>query len=187
MTVKEITEKAVSQSDPTFNYNGMYTKYLITEEYSPLPEKNVFGCWILVFESVAIQRLWLNIYNVLKAFITEHEEMTAVVKFETIHVLDDLAVAQQRGFNQAYTTDSYLEFLQDGDCKPNEYILKDIYDLHNAVLGLQKFHCTSQKNEKIITKLIHESFIKPNGQLKWTEPWTLYLPSISIADIEQLT
>ncbi|AEA45652.1 hypothetical protein Fluta_3684 [Fluviicola taffensis DSM 16823] len=185
MTIEELIEKSVFSSDS--NYNGMFTKHLIPEEYSPLSERNICGCWLLVFKSKEIKNTWVEIYNTFKTFLAQNEDMSRVLAFEAIHHLDELTIVQNRGFNEAYTTSSYSEFLEDGSCKPNEWILRDLQNLQKAISELPEFRCDSMNQKEIIKKMIHESFIEPNSELKWTEPWTIYLPSISSKDLEKWT
>lgn len=183
MTIEELIEKSVFSSDS--NYNGMFTKHLIPEEYSPLSERNICGCWLLVFKSKEIKNTWVEIYNTFKTFLAQNEDMSRVLAFEAIHHLDELTIVQNRGFNEAYTTSSYSEFLEDGSCPPNEWILRDLQNLRQAISNLPEFQGESMNQKEIIEKLIHESFIEPTSELKWTEPWTMYLPSISTKNLEK--
>ncbi|OJJ19833.1 hypothetical protein BKI52_15235 [marine bacterium AO1-C] len=185
MKIEELIEKSVFQSDPY--YNGVFTQFLIPHKYSPLPEKDICGCWLLIFKTENLMRTWVEIYETFQQFILSHSGMTKVVKFEPFHELDQSSIIFNRGFNEAYTTYSYASFLERGDCRPNEWIIRDISLLNKALGELEKPNLQSQKQEQIISRLIDKSFIEPNTQLKWTDgvPWTLYLPPISLEEIEQ--
>jgi len=98
----------------------------------------------------------------------------------------DFTLCQNRGFNEAYTTDHYAEFLEDGDCKPNEWIVSHIDQLKDSLNRPFNFQFESNNQRTIINHLIEKALVKPNLDLKWTDepfPWTLYLAPISENDL----
>ena len=111
-----------------------------------------------------------------------------MVKLEEIHKLDELTICYKRGFNEAYTTESYAEFLKDGDCKPNEWIIKHLEDLEKALEKPYELKLEKKLHREIIDRIIEKAFIQPNMEMKWTSepyPWTLYFPPISINDLTE--
>ena len=185
MIVKELTQKSVFQS--AHLYNGIYTEFLIPVRYSPLQKKDVCGCWLLVFKTKEVMKVWQNIYETFQKFVTENSLLSEVVEFEPFKCLDPSSIIMNRGFNEAYTTDSYAYYLEHGGSRPNECINRDISLLNQALEELQHPKLGSQNREQVISRLITKNFIEGNSQLKWTDkvPWTLYIPSISYEDIEQ--
>lgn len=183
MNVDELIKKSIFN----INNNGMFTQYLIPSKISPLKEKNICGCWLLDFNSKKLMNSWLSIYETLQNVVNANIELKEVVCFENIYRLNEHALCQNRGFNEAYTTENYAEFLTDGDCKPNEEIEQCFNNLKKALNHSYDFRFESENQKIIIEGLIEKAFIEPNFELKWTEepfPWTLYIPPISAEDIK---
>lgn len=166
--------------------NGIFTQYLLPSEISPLEEKDICGSWLLEFSSEKLITSWLSIYETLIRVVHSNMESQKVINFETVHKLDTLFLCQNIGFNEAYTTTHYAEFLADGFCPPNEWIIQDLNELNKVVMKPYQFQFLSNNQQQIMLNLIEKNFIDPNDELKWTDepfPWTLYLPSISLEDI----
>ena len=187
MKAKELIEKSVFQSP--YLHNGIFTEFLIPMKHSPLQKKDICGCWLLVFKTKEIMQVWKDIYETFQTFIVGNSSIAKIVKFEPFESLDQSSIIMNRGFNAAYTTDSYAHYLEHGDSKPNECIKRDISLLNQAVEELQQPKLKSQNREQVISLLATKTFIKGNPQLKWSDevPWTLYIPLISLKDIEQWT
>ncbi len=183
MIVERLIEHAVFK----INGNDIYTQYLIPTEYSPLKEKDICGCWIFVFKTKELAEVWRLIYEAFKKVVSSNTALKEIVKFEEVHRLDEFTFCQNRGFNEAYTTDHYFEFLTDGDCEPNEWIIEHFNKLKHALDESYEFYLELDNQKKIICKLIERAFVKPNLELKWTDepyPWTLYNLNITREEID---
>ncbi|MEN0048795.1 MAG: hypothetical protein AAF806_17160 [Bacteroidota bacterium] len=166
--------------------NEVFTQYLISGKNSPLETKSIFGCWLLIFHQEELLTAWELVYNTFKEFVNSNTKLCNTVSFEDIYKLDNLTLCLNRGFNEAYTTSSYAEFLTDGDCKPNDWIIEHIEELKNALNATYNFQINSIRRKNVIDAIIHKSFVEPNSELKWTDepfPWTLYIPPISLEEI----
>ncbi|NME71245.1 hypothetical protein [Flammeovirga aprica] len=180
-------EKIIKSAYP-FSHNDIWKQYLVPYKFSPLENPEIFGSWLLDFSSKAIMNTWQIIYEEFKKVVYSNSELKKCVDFEEIHQIDEISKCLNRGFNEAYTTSSYDEYLKYGDCKPNEWILNDLQLLEKALGSPFDYHLEQENKQRIIDELIEKSFVKPNLELKWTNepfPWTLYIPPISMFDIRK--
>lgn len=183
MNIEELIEKSMSRSRD----NGMFIQYLIPSEISPLEEKDICGCYLLVFNSKELISSWSLIYESLIKVVNSNQELRKVINFENIYKINELALCLNRGFNEAYTTHHYAEFIAYGDCEPNEWIVQTLNELKKALDQPYDFLFESDNQKKIIEGLIEKAFVEPNSELKWTDepfPWTLYMPPISLEDLK---
>lgn len=180
MNTDELIKKAIF----TYPDNGIYTKYLLPEQAILLPERNICGYHLLVFKSNALKATWVAIFNALKQFVNNDFDLRRLINFEAIHEIDETAVFQSRGFNEAYTTRHYHEFLTDGSCKPSEEILNDLHEMHLALLDFNLPCDYMECQSDVINNLLFECFVKPTFELRWGNHWTLYLPPVSMDHIK---
>lgn len=181
-------EELIEHSVFKLNKNEIYSEYLIPSEHSPLEVKDICGCWLFVFESKKLMTKWIHLHETLIKVVNSNIALKKVVTFEAVHKLDENTLCQNRGFNEAYTTEHYFEFLTDGDCKPNELIIQHLDELKQALDQPYEFKLESESQQKIINELIERAFVKPNLELKWTNephPWTLYSPLILRKDLSE--
>ncbi len=183
MTREELIKKSVFQS----NDNELFAQYLIPSEFCPLEEKDICGCWLLVFNSKEQMKSWAFIYESFKKVVHSNTELREMVDFEEIYRIDERSLCLNRGFNEAYTTSKYAEYLAYGDCTPDEDIVEHLDALKKALDQPYDFHFVSEMHKKVMDGLIKKAFVDPNSELKWTDepfPWTLYIPPISMEDLK---
>ncbi|WP_299683602.1 hypothetical protein [uncultured Dokdonia sp.] len=185
MKIQELKELSTFQSDPF--YNEMYTQFLISDEHVPTLIR--CGSWLLEFKNYELMNLWKEIYITFQENILRTPSIKTIINFEPFQELDNCHLILSRGFHQAYTTQSYASYLKRrDDCRPNQWIKRDISLLNNALKEQSKFNLESKNQNEVLNGLITKSFIEGNSELKWASingiPWRLYIPPISAEDIE---
>lgn len=179
---EELIKKSVFQ----FKDSEIYDQYLIPGEWGISSEENIFGYWLLVFKSTDLLITWKSIYEIFRRFVNSNHQLAKLIELEKTVKLDENSIWLNRGFNEAYTTESYAEFLEYGDCQPNEWIIRDLDKLKKALEQPFDFKFKSESKKRIIEGLIQKSFVNPSFEFKWTdEPfsWTLYIPPIDLEDV----
>ena len=181
-------KKLIGESILRFPDNGIFIRHLIPSEKSPLDEMDICGCWLLVFKSKKLMTSWSLLYETLIKVVNSNPGLRKVIHFEKIHKINERVLCLNRGFNQAYTTDSYAEFIAYGDRKPNDLVVQHLDELKKVLDQAYDFQFESYIQKNIIEGLIEKAFVEPNLELKWTNepfPWTLYIPPISLKDINK--
>jgi len=83
--IEDLKEGAIMK----FINDGLYTKFLISKENSPMQDADLFGSWLLSFESPDLTKTWMEIYNAFRNYCESNIELTKVVQLNDFQLLDE--------------------------------------------------------------------------------------------------
>lgn len=170
--------------------NQLWTKYTIPSGMLSSKE-NMMGDYLISFKKQDDLITWIKIYEAVIRKLSTISDIDSCLEIIPLKQFDEYSIQQKRPFNEGYTTKSYAEFLEYGSCRPNEWIIESLTELHTRMLDLYTFdeddinEIEFENHEAIILNIIHRTFLKPTFELVWggDEQWLMYLPCIEIKHI----
>jgi hypothetical protein len=131
--------------------------------------------------------VWVEINNRLQDLIHKDPTLAKIIEFVPFHTGRDFILQSKPPYDGGYSTAMYQEFLDYGSCMPNEDILLDLAALHGGIIRILSLYSHNENpKDRILSKIIHTTFIKPNNDLFWggDNNWFLYKPGIGFEDIK---
>lgn len=128
---------------------------------------------------------WLDLNNRLIRWIELQPELKNIGIVPFYEIGDDFLVQCKPPYDGGYSTEMYAEFLNHASCQPAPWYFKQIASLHENVM--ECMNSLGHVDSDPLSKIVHASLIKPNGQLFWADEdgWTLYYGEIESGDIHQ--
>jgi hypothetical protein len=186
-TFKQLNDELQAQYPLTAEF---WTYYHLNKYNYPKIDLDWGQCLVYHFDKGISITLWLELVKTIENLISL-STLKKIIYFVPFYETGvDFFSQCKPPYDGGYSTSMYEEFIQYGSCKPPESFSQQLQDLRTQInQAINSLSLSKNAKDKLLSKIIHNTFIKPYGQLFWLEDcdeanWAIYYPSITVEDIE---